>query len=109
MFEYVSVLGSHFSAKGEGKGRFNSDVGPGEFFWSTAFFPAPLTEDRYNLAIGRDIGFIVKIILKYKDMFGQIYETDFCTYNNSNGSYGACLPSQFSTPTDGEQYEKEYQ
>lgn len=36
MFEYVSILGSHFTAIVDGKGRFNSDLGPGEFFWSTA-------------------------------------------------------------------------
>ena len=109
MFEYVSILGSHFTAMGDGKGRFNSDLSPGDFFWSTAFYSSPLTEDRYNLAKGKSLGIIIKIILRYKDIFGQIYESYLCTYNNSNGSNGACLPTQFSIPTDGEEYEKEYQ
>jgi hypothetical protein len=108
MFEYVSILGSHFTAIVDGKGRYNSDLGPGEFFWNTAFFNAPLTEDRFNLAKSTEGGNIVKIILKYKDVFGKIYEGYFCTYNYLNGSNANCLPSQFSIPTDGEQYEKEY-
>jgi len=61
MFEYVSILGSHFTAMGDGKGRFNSDLSPGDFFWSTAFYSSPLTEDRYNLAKGKELGLLSRL------------------------------------------------
>jgi hypothetical protein len=109
MFEYVSILGSHFSGVGEGKGRYNPDLEFGEWFWSTAIFDSPITQERLDMATNIDSGIIIKVIIKYKDISGTIYETPICTFNHVNGPAGNCLVSQFaSIPTNGEQYEKDY-
>lgn len=91
MFEYVSILED------------------GQWFWSTAYSGVPISQDRLDLASRTEASLVVKIIIKYKDVFGTIYTTNICLFNHINGATGGCLPSQFaSIPTDGEQYEKMY-
>lgn len=109
MFEYVSILGSHFIGINGGMGRANPDVGPTEFFWSTAFFGAPLTEERRLLAQKTENSIVIKVIIKYKDTFGTIYTSPICIVTHTNNSVGGCLISQIANiPTDGEENEKKY-
>ena len=103
MFEYVSVLGSHFIGLNGGIGRSNPDVGPTDFFWSTAFFGLPLSEDRLALARRTDNGIIIKVIMVYKDVFGTVYRSPICLATHINGSMGNCLPSELARLSqDGE-------
>jgi hypothetical protein len=107
MFEYVSILGGHFRGVGEGKGRINSDLVPTAMFWSTAVFGAPLTPDRENTAEHSDNGIIVKIIIKYCDIFKTAYYTPICIRHYNNGAIGNCqLFEVANIPTDDEEREK---
>jgi hypothetical protein len=109
MFEYISILGSHFIGIYGGIGRYYPDVGPTEFFWSTAYFGAPVSEERKQLAETSDNGIFIKVIIKYKDIFGTIYTSPICMITHANGSVAGCLISQTANiPTDGEEYERKY-
>lgn len=107
MFEYVSILGSHFRGVYDGKGRINSDLVPTATFWSTAVFGAPLAPDQEIIAERTDNGIIVKIIVKYCDVFKISYEVPVCLRHFANGAIGNCqLFEVASTPTDDDEREK---
>jgi hypothetical protein len=107
MFEYVSVLSSHFRGHGGGRGRVNSDLVPTQAFWSTSVFDGPIIPEIEAKAAATDAGIIMKAIIKYCDVYKTLYTTPICLRHFANGATGNCLLSEIANiPTDGEDYEK---
>lgn len=105
-FDYLSVLGSHF--RGIKKGEDRSTLVPTEDVWATAVFAAPVTPEREMAALNANGGIILKVVIKYKDAYGAIYEADVCEERFPNTAIGNCDLSQLHIPTDDDQDEKNY-
>jgi hypothetical protein len=105
-FEYISILGSHFKIAVI---RVTNDLAPSRWAWSTAYFPNSVSQDDINKIIVTDSGIIVKVIVKYKDIYGTVYDGFICYQNKNNRAIGSCTREQVdSIPTDGSRPENDY-
>ncbi len=78
--------------------------------WASAYYNDRITTDTLILAENTDGGIIAKIIVKYKDVYGNIYEAPLCLSLNSNKITANCDVSLVNKnmKTEGDFDEKNY-
>jgi hypothetical protein len=78
--------------------------------WASAYYNDRINYDTMTLAQKTNGGVLAKIIVKYKDIYGTIYEAQICQASKSNVSTANCdvnmVNENMKTEDDGD--EKNY-